>query len=84
MNVVPIVNENDTIATSELKFGDNDSLSAIIAKIVNAQYLFLLTDVDCLYSDNPRVNPNATPIGLVDDLEKLRETSKLPNSLTTF
>ncbi|CAI8504990.1 unnamed protein product [Hanseniaspora opuntiae] len=71
MDVIPIVNENDTISTQEIKFGDNDTLSAITASMVNADYLFLLTDVDCLYTDNPRVNPDAKPVYLVNDLEEI-------------
>ncbi|OUM70702.1 hypothetical protein PIROE2DRAFT_65732 [Piromyces sp. E2] len=62
MNVVPIVNENDTISVAELRFGDNDTLSAITAGMVNADYLFLLTDVDALYTDNPRINPESKAI----------------------
>ena len=68
MGVVPIVNENDTLSVSEIKFGDNDTLSAITAALVGADYLFLLTDVDCLYTDNPRTNPDASPILIVPDL----------------
>lgn len=70
MGAVPIVNENDTLSVSEIKFGDNDTLSAITAALVGADYLFLLTDVDCLYTDNPRTNPKATPILIVPDLSK--------------
>lgn len=70
MGVVPIVNENDTLSIREIKFGDNDTLSAITAALVGADYLFLLTDVDCLYTDNPRTNPDAKPILLVPDLSE--------------
>ncbi|KAI8376024.1 glutamate 5-kinase [Radiomyces spectabilis] len=73
MSVVPIVNENDTISVSEIKFGDNDTLSAITAGMVKADYLFLMTDVDCLYTDNPRTNPKARPVLECDDIEALRE-----------
>ncbi|MEM1366525.1 MAG: glutamate 5-kinase [Cyanobacteria bacterium P01_H01_bin.15] len=62
LGVVPIVNENDTVATEELRFGDNDSLSALVASLVQADWLFLLTDVDRLYSADPRFEPNAHPI----------------------
>lgn len=72
MGVVPIVNENDTLSVSEIRFGDNDTLSAITAGMVNADYLFLMTDVDCLYTDNPRVNPEARPVLVVDNVSKLR------------
>ncbi|KAF9939922.1 hypothetical protein BGZ65_008960, partial [Modicella reniformis] len=73
MDVVPIVNENDTISVSEIRFGDNDTLSAITAGMIHADYLFLMTDVDCLYTDNPRVNPDAQPVLVVDDITTLRE-----------
>lgn len=72
MGVVPIVNENDTIAVSEIKFGDNDTLSAITAAMVHADYLFLMTDVDCLYDKNPRKFPDAKPIMVVEDIEALQ------------
>ncbi|MBE9180714.1 glutamate 5-kinase [Oculatella sp. LEGE 06141] len=73
LGVVPIVNENDTLAVDELKFGDNDTLSALVASLVGANWLFLLTDVDRLYSADPRYNPDAKPILLVDKMEQLAE-----------
>jgi glutamate 5-kinase len=73
MNVVPIVNENDTVSHAEIRFGDNDSLSAIAAGMVHADYLFLCTDVECLYTDNPRTNPNARAVRVVEDVSKLRD-----------
>lgn len=71
MGVIPIVNENDTLAVSEIKFGDNDTLSAITAGMVQADYLFLMTDVDCLYDKNPRTNPDAKSISVVEDIAEL-------------
>jgi glutamate 5-kinase len=74
LGVIPIVNENDTLAVEELKFGDNDTLSALVASLVEANWLFLLTDVDQLYSADPRYHPDAQPISLVQqmaDLDKL-------------
>jgi glutamate 5-kinase len=71
MGVVPIVNENDTISVTEIKFGDNDTLSAITAGMVHADYLFLMTDVDCLYDKNPRRFPDAKPIEVVEDIAEL-------------
>ncbi|MGF1577180.1 MAG: glutamate 5-kinase [Cyanophyceae cyanobacterium] len=62
MGVIPIVNENDTVATEELRFGDNDSLSALVASMVEAAWLILLTDVDRLYSADPNQDPLAKPI----------------------
>ncbi|KAJ3309685.1 hypothetical protein HDU76_003543 [Blyttiomyces sp. JEL0837] len=73
MNVVPIVNENDTVSHAEIRFGDNDTLSAITAGMVNADYLFLCTDVECLYTDNPRTNPDAKPVRVVADVAKLKD-----------
>lgn len=71
MGVIPIVNENDTLSVTEIKFGDNDTLSAITAGMVQADYLFLMTDVDCLYDKNPRTNPDAQPIEVVEDIAEL-------------
>jgi glutamate 5-kinase len=71
MGVIPIVNENDTVATSELKFGDNDRLSAMVAALVGAQCLFLLTDVDGVYTANPKENPDAKRLEQVQDVDKL-------------
>lgn len=71
MGVIPIVNENDTIAVAEIKFGDNDTLSAITAGMVQADYLFLMTDVDCLYDKNPRTHANAKAIEVVDNIADL-------------
>ncbi|QKX59000.1 uncharacterized protein TRUGW13939_06129 [Talaromyces rugulosus] len=71
MGVIPIVNENDTLAVAEIKFGDNDTLSAITAAMVKADYLFLMTDVDCLYTSNPRHDPDAEPIEVVSDISTL-------------
>jgi glutamate 5-kinase len=69
LGVIPIVNENDTVAVEELKFGDNDTLSALVASLIEADWLFLLTDVDRLYSADPRLFPDARPITLVDPVE---------------
>mmetsp|Transcript_2029 Transcript_2029/g.4183 ORF Transcript_2029/g.4183 Transcript_2029/m.4183 type:complete len:394 (+) Transcript_2029:210-1391(+) len=70
MGVTPIVNENDTIATKEMQ-SDNDSMAAMISNLVGADYLFLLTDVPGLYTDNPHKNPNAKLITRVRDIEQL-------------
>ena len=72
LEVIPIVNENDTIAVEELKFGDNDTLSALVASLIEADWLFLLTDVDRLYSADPKTVPDARPIGLVSNEEFAR------------
>ncbi len=61
-NILPIVNENDTVATDELKVGDNDNLAALIALISEADSLFILSDINGLYDADPRSNPNAKMI----------------------
>lgn len=71
LGVIPIVNENDTVAIDELKFGDNDTLSALVASLVGADYLFLLTDVEHLYSADPRQDPTAQPISRVQNIDQL-------------
>ncbi|PHH61835.1 hypothetical protein CDD81_7938 [Ophiocordyceps australis] len=71
IGVIPIVNENDTLAVSEIKFGDNDTLSAITAAMIHADMLFLMTDVDCLYTKNPRIHADARPIEIVKDISAL-------------
>ena len=71
MGVIPIVNENDTLSVSEIKFGDNDTLSAITAGMVQADYLFLMTDVDCLFDKNPRTHDDARPIEVVENISDL-------------
>ena len=69
--VVPVVNENDTLATDELRFGDNDTLSALVAVAIGAEELVLLTDVDRLYSGDPRTDADARPIEEVRSLAEL-------------
>ncbi|MFM8295679.1 MAG: glutamate 5-kinase [Microcystaceae cyanobacterium] len=69
LEVIPIVNENDTVAIEELKFGDNDTLSALVASLIEADWLFMLTDVDRLYSADPRVDSQAQPISYVSTQE---------------
>ena len=69
-DVIPIINENDTLAVDEIKVGDNDTLSALLLPIVDAQLLVLVSDIDGLYDDNPHTNPMAkllSDIELVDD-----------------
>ena len=63
---IPIVNENDSVSVEELEFGDNDNLSAIVATLVDAEGLIILTDIDGYYDDNPRENPNARIIHNLD------------------
>jgi glutamate 5-kinase len=67
--VIPIVNENDVISTYELEFGDNDTLSAHIAKLVDAELLIILSDIDGLYDSNPQTNPDAKLITVVEKVD---------------
>lgn len=77
MGAIPIVNENDTVTTYEIEFGDNDTLSAIVAALVDADLLILLSDIDGLYTDDPRKNPDAKFIEQVDELtDELMEMGK--------
>jgi glutamate 5-kinase len=66
--VVPVFNENDSVSTAEIAFGDNDQLSAYIASKIDAELLIILSDVDALYDADPRSNPQARPIPYVRDL----------------
>lgn len=71
MNIIPIVNENDTVAVDELEglnFGDNDTLSAIVATLVDADALMILTDIDGVYDGDPRVNPDAKRIPVIHEI----------------
>ncbi len=68
--VIPIVNENDVISTYELEFGDNDTLSAYIAELVDAEALIILSDIDGLFDQNPAENPQAKLIPVVESLDE--------------
>lgn len=74
MGVIPIVNENDSISTYEMqsleKFGDNDTLSAVVAALIGADLLILMSDIDGLYTDDPNTNPDAEFIRTVDCLDE--------------
>src|SRR2546429_8767244 len=73
--VLPIVNENDTVAVEEIKVGDNDNLSALVASLIDADLLVLLTDVDGLYSDDPAVDAGARKLepgeAITDEIDRL-------------
>src|SRR5436309_12217439 len=71
--VLPVINENDTTATDEISFGDNDFLAAQVAVLIGADQLILLTDTDGLYSADPRAHPDARIVSQVDDFDALRE-----------
>ncbi len=82
-NIIPIINENDTVATEEIRYGDNDRLAARVAQMIDADLLILLSDIDGLYDDNPKKNKNAKKLSniykinkKIEDLAK-SQTSKL-------
>ena len=68
LGTVPIVNENDTVSTYEIQFGDNDRLSALVAALIGADVLMLMSDIDGMYTDDPNKNPDAEMIPLVREL----------------
>jgi len=71
--VVPIINENDTVATEELKFGDNDNLAALICNLAGADLLIMLTDIDGLYDKDPREHPDAQRVPRVESFDAALE-----------
>ena len=75
LDYIPVVNENDTIATSEIKFGDNDRLASRVAQIMNADTLILLSDVDGLYTKNPKKFKNAKLIREVRDFKEIKNVN---------
>ena len=76
LNVIPIVNENDTTSNEELKYGDNDTLSALVSVALNANKLILLTDIDNLYSKDPKTNNDAKRIKEVNNNELIKIKEK--------
>ena len=68
LGAVPVINENDSIAVEEIVFGDNDTLSAMVAKLINADALIILSDIDGLYSGNPREDESAYLIPVVEEI----------------
>jgi glutamate 5-kinase len=69
LGIIPIINENDTVVVDEIKFGDNDNLSALITNLIEADLLIILTDIDGIFDANPRLNPHARFIPLVEDID---------------
>jgi isopentenyl phosphate kinase len=67
---IPVINENDSVAVEEIVYGDNDSLSAIVAKLINADALIILSDIDGLYDSNPNENEDAKLIPLVTEIDE--------------
>lgn len=68
MDIIPIINENDTISTDEIEFGDNDTLSAMVASLVQADLLIFMSDIDGLYSADPKIDSNASIIRSVPEI----------------
>jgi len=80
LGVIPIINENDVISTEQIEFGDNDTLSAYVAELIEADLLIILSDIDGVYSADPRTDPNAKIIPFIErmspELESLAEGSR--------
>ncbi|MDD6401554.1 MAG: glutamate 5-kinase [Lachnospiraceae bacterium] len=75
--VIPVVNENDTVATEEIEFGDNDTLSAIVAHLIKADLLILLTDIDGFYTDDPHKNKAAVKLSVIEEItEDMKNMAK--------
>lgn len=70
LGAIPIVNENDSVSTYEIQFGDNDTLSAVVAALIGADLLILLSDIDGLFTDDPNQNPDARFIDVVESLDE--------------
>jgi glutamate 5-kinase len=69
LGIIPIINENDTVVVDEIKFGDNDNLSALITNLIGADLLLVLTDIEGLCDSDPKVNPHARCVPLVEDID---------------
>ncbi len=84
-NVLPIINENDTVVVDEIKFGDNDNLSAMVTNLTESHLLVNLTDINGLYDDDPRTNPEARLIPVVDEVnrEVMQHAGSIPGFLGT-
>jgi glutamate 5-kinase (EC 2.7.2.11) len=78
MGVIPIINENDTVATDEIKFGDNDQLAALVSGLIEANHLIILSDVEGLYTSDPKKEPDAKIIKNVKEFSKEIETIAKP------
>jgi glutamate 5-kinase len=79
LGVIPVINENDSVSAEEIKFGDNDQLASLVAGMLEAERLFILSDVEGLYSDDPKKNPKATLIeeidGISDGIQNMAKSS---------
>lgn len=83
--IIPIINENDTVVIDEIKFGDNDNLSAMVANMTESNLLAILTDIDGLYDDDPRTNKNAKLIPLINKISSshFQSATSVPGALGT-
>ncbi|MEE4241534.1 MAG: glutamate 5-kinase [Desulfopila sp.] len=81
MGVIPIINENDTVATEELQFGDNDNLGALVTNLMEGDVFICLTDIDCLYTANPLTHPDAIPVHTVEEVTE--EIEKMAGNSTS-
>jgi glutamate 5-kinase len=68
--VVPVINENDSVVTEEIQFGDNDRLSALVTNLVQADLLVMLTDTDGIFEQDPKINPSARKLSLIEDIDE--------------
>ncbi len=84
-NFIPVINENDTTATEEIRFGDNDKLAARVAQMMEADLLLILSTTDGLYTDNPSLNPNAQHISVIKNITEdvLNIAGEAPNGVST-
>lgn len=77
MGAIPVVNENDTVAVEEIKFGDNDTLSALVAGLIEADFLIILSDIQGLYTSDPKKDPGAKLVSLINKIDKKTEKMAL-------
>jgi len=80
LGIVPIINENDTVSTDEIEFGDNDTLSAYVAQVIEAELLIILSDIDGLYNGDPKKDTNAKIISKVKSIEEVESFAGSTNS----
>jgi glutamate 5-kinase len=71
LGIIPVINENDTVAVDELKFGDNDNLSALVTNLIEADLLVMLTDIDGICNKDPKTDPSARLIPFIEDIDSL-------------
>lgn len=83
MGIIPVINENDTVAIDEVDIGDNDTLSALVADFVDADLLILFSDIDGLYNDDPHKNPDAKLLNFVYDIKSVRAVAGAPGKQGT-